>query len=1474
MRCGVLGPLEVLDDDGARISVPGAKERLLLAVLAAESPHVVGVDRLVDDLWNGDPPRTAVKSLQAHVVRLRSALEPDRPAGSPGRYVVRRQSGYALAVEDGGLDVRRFTELSARGRALLSSGDHALAAEALSAALGLWRGAPYADWPDAEFAVGERNRLEGVRSNTLGWWLEARLALGQHLDVVPELQRLTAEHPTDERWWSLLALALYRAGRQGDALAAVRDARATLADELGVDPGPELTRIEEGILRQDPALDLEQETSTQQAGAAESAVLVGCPYKGLAAYQFEDRDLFRGRDRLVSRLVGALVDSRLLVVAGSSGVGKSSLVRAGLLPALADGALPGSRGWSALVTTPGPHPVDALAALLVDDPQPPRVLVCDQLEELWSPVVDAAERIAFLDTVLGLVDDGGVARCVLVVRGDHVGRLAEHASMAERMVGALTLAAPPDDAELREVVEGPAAAAGLAVEPDLVEAVLRDVVGRPGALPLLSAALVGTWERRRGRLLTLAGYLEAGGVAGAVAASAEAAYAGFDAEEQEAARQVLVRLAEQDDGGGLRRRRMSMAEIAPTDDPGSTHRRVVEALAGHRLLTLDGDDVEVAHEALLVAWPRLVRWLEDDSVGRAVRRRLAPDALEWEHDGRPREQLYRGARLQAVADWIDAPGSGATVVEHAFVAAARDQAEQELREARARVETEAAARRRTRRLATGLTAVLVLALAATAVAVVFQRSADRRAAEAETAQKIADANRLAAQSTGARSLDLSLLLAANALRTADTPATEDGLLDALVAHRRATEVHPAPTGTEDVSFSIDHRVGYASLGGPSPQLLSWRIDGSERPRVLARWRAWSIDAAPDGRSVAGAGETDDFEPRLAVYSEDGDLLREWVGVDVLGGYPSGIAFAPSGRLRMVTIDSDERSRRFATLREADVDTGRVRTIRRLLGPWSEKFWPGSWSTSDRSRIVTWRDDDQSRVVLHDVATGRRTRVHLVHRDARSVFFAALPNGTMQVWSDGVLTRYDDRGRLAQTLGGHDFPISNLLVLPNGRRGVTVGGEGEVRLWAISRTGDWTPAEVLAGHTGEVRYVEAANDGRRIMTLSTDGTMIGWDLGGAAGFGAAYPALGDGWISNRVLVVDPGHLVVAPLRSFARSLTPVPTQRLHVAFVDPGTGEQVARVPVGKTGADAFFGSSLAVSPDARRVAVTGIWWTTVIDARTRDVVARIRLPAPAWAADQPGEAAWSSVWSRDGSRLLLGAVGRREGDEGDIVVVDPSTGRVDRRVRVPGGAQVMEWSPDGKVLAVGSEAYARVTLLDANLRRLRVVRLAASDYPFDLAFSADGSRLAVGGALGNVSVVDTSTWELLHEPGLVHSSAVVDVAWLADGKTVVASGMDERASLYDSSRDLVRAGPFPASDRPPDGRGYAYIVPGADDELVLSGGDQPGHRYPLDPAIWLVAACRIAGRDLTRAEWRTYLPDRPYRRTCAEILGVEAGQRR
>ena len=328
--------------------------------------------------------------------------------------------------------------------------------------------------------------------------------------------------------------------------------------------------MEAAVLAQDPSLDLSElrasaRTVVQEGGPPHppTAMVEGCPYKGLAAYQAEDAALFWGRSRLVAALVRRLVDASLLVVSGHSGAGKSSVVRAGLVPALADGALPGSRAWRPFVVSPGRRPVDTIAELTGESPpEAPILLVCDQFEQLWAPGSDTAERGAFLAAVLGLLDDGIVVRCVAVVRGDHLGRLAEHEQWTERIGGAIVLVPPMTDSELQEVVSEPAGAAALTVEPELLDVVVADVLGQVGALPLLSTALVGTWERRQGNRLTVAGYLASGGVEGALTRTAEAAFAALDANGQQVAHRLLVRLADSEEGGVLVRRAVPLAELA------------------------------------------------------------------------------------------------------------------------------------------------------------------------------------------------------------------------------------------------------------------------------------------------------------------------------------------------------------------------------------------------------------------------------------------------------------------------------------------------------------------------------------------------------------------------------------------------------------------------------------------------------------------------------------------------------------------------------------------------------------------------------------------------------------------------------------------------------------------------------------------------------------------------------------------------
>jgi DNA-binding SARP family transcriptional activator/WD40 repeat protein len=1471
MRIAVLGPLEVLDGDGVPVAVPGAKERLLLAVLTAAAPHVVSTDRIVECLWDGDAPATAVRSLQAHVVRLRSVLEPDRPRGSTGRYVVRRGSGYALAAEREGIDALRFADLTVHGRARLSTGDAAGAARSLSEGLGLWRGEPYGDWPDAPFADAERRRLAEVRITGTTSLLEARLALGQHADVVPEIERLLADDQLQESWWRLLVIALYRCGRQGDALAAAQRARRVLAEELGADPGPELAAVEAAVLAHAPELDPPGRGVTVEppVSAADAAP---CPYKGLATYQASDAAVFHGRRRLVSSLVARLVDTPVVVVAGPSGAGKSSVVRAGLLPSLARDALPGSGGWPAVVVRPGRRPVDALRELTGYAPHDvPVVLVCDQAEELWAPTVDPAERSAFLDTVLGLLDDGIVARCVAVVRGDHLGRFAEHATFGERVAPGLVLVPPLTEPELRDVVRGPADAVGLVVDDELVDAVVVDVHGRPGALPLLSMALVGTWEHRRGNRLTLAGYLEAGGVAGALVRAAESAWDALDVADRDVTHRLLVRLADTGEGGALVRRPLPLAELDLQGELGARRRRVVEAFVAKRLLSLDGDQLDVAHESLLTSWPRLARWLDDDAAGRTIRRHLTPAAGEWERRGRPDDELYRGARLGSALEWAAEHDEDLTATEQRFLEASRRHSERELYQAQEQVGRERRARRRARRLAGGLAVVLVLALVAGALALGFQRAADVRAREAQQASLVADANRLAALPGGVGQVDLSLLLAVQATQLASTPESEDALLAALMTHQRAVEAVVVDSPVQDSALAGDGTLFMDT--GRSVYRLSLTEGDPRVPMRVGSWGRWLVaDASPTGGQLVAAGRDVYEHTWVRLLDADGvtvDLLE----ADEAVGPPLGVSFSADGRSVRLLVGGDTADGgavRSWRLTEFDVAS------RGLRGPGASGSLPGvggapeaDVSADGSSAVVFDRGvPPDVHAALVDLTDGREVPIDVAERPVDSTGFRALASGAVQMWDDGAVTLYGPDGRQRDLLVAGREPVEDAVLSPDGTWAATVGGGGVVTLWDVDpATARWELRESFIGHGGDVRTAEVTSDGRRLVTIGADGRVVVWDATVDGGFGAVLGGGGGRQIAGRPDVVEPGRVVVAPTVAPVEGGEPG-TLDVAATFLDPRTGTVIEDVVVGHVDGSRPEVPSLAVSPNRRLIAVTDGQTTTVLDAVTRKPVRPITLPprGDVGADGAPLPAAFISClgWTPDSSRLVLCTRAESASQPtGALVAVDPTTGERDAQVdaRFSGLADSLVLSPDDRWLTMADLIAGQV--VSVNTRDLTVGGLflaAEGTGKADLSYSSDGRLLAVVTRSGHLFVVDTTT--TTPTPSVPLGRPLVQALWLSDDRTVAASASDGTVFLFDTARGQLRAPPISAA---PGGSSPVYLLPVSHHDVLAISGVHPARRWSLDPDLWVRQACAVAGRNLTRSEWTRYLPQLPYQRTCTDV---------
>jgi class 3 adenylate cyclase len=425
-----------------------------------------------------------------------------------------------------------------------------------------------------------------------------------------------------------------------------------------------------------------------------------CPFKGLAPFETADADYFFGRERLVAELIARLVGTSLLGVIGPSGSGKSSVVRAGLLPALATGVLPGSQRWRQVVMRPGEDPAKELERALtgrsesdgatIEEPGPAiervvrgmapterLLLVVDQFEEIFTTVADETERVAFIDalTTAAARPDGRVV-VVVTIRADLYGRCSAYPRLSRALAASQVLVGLLGRDELRRAIELPARRAGLRVEPDLVAALVDEVVDQPGGLPLLSTTLLELWQLREGRSLRMASFDRIGGVRGSVARLAEAAYQRLTPDQRSIARSSLLRLAGPGEGDAAVRRRAPLAEFDV--DRNADAAEVLRVLTNSRLITTSEGTVEVAHEALLREWPRLVDWLEEDAQGHQVQRHLIEASKEWAGSERDPAELYRGARLASALEWTAAHPFDLNELEREFIAESRAASEREI----------------------------------------------------------------------------------------------------------------------------------------------------------------------------------------------------------------------------------------------------------------------------------------------------------------------------------------------------------------------------------------------------------------------------------------------------------------------------------------------------------------------------------------------------------------------------------------------------------------------------------------------------------------------------------------------------------------------------------------------------------------------------------------------------------------------------
>jgi DNA-binding SARP family transcriptional activator/energy-coupling factor transporter ATP-binding protein EcfA2 len=794
----VLGPLEVRVHDRP-LALGGTRPRAVLAALLLGRGAVVPVERLIAAVWGDDPPGTPTAQIQAAVSALRKALGADR--------IVTRSPGYLLRVERGELDLDEFDREVAAARRMREEGDLDGAAAALRAALQWWRDDALVDLAElpvraAAVALDERRRSAGEER------IEVDLALRRHAELVPELLALVAKQPLRDRPWSQLMRAQYRCGRRAEALETYRRARAVMREELGLEPAAELVAVHEAILADDPGLA----PDVLPLGPREW-VRPPCPYRALEAYGSADAEVFHGRRAEVAAVVGRLRAGPVTVV-GPSGSGKSSLVLAGVLPALS--------GCTAVVVRPSDHGrVDrALAAALVRargsgavggaagiDEVAARIVgggldpVVDDLlahtgAERLVVVLDQAEELLTQDAapvdavVTALFAPGRRRTVVATLRADFLSAVLDRPALGATLGGrgVFTLGAMGRD-QLGEAITGPIAGLpGVAFEPGLVDRLLRDVGAEPGALALLGLTLTLLWDAQVDGTLTHEAYDDLGRVPGALAAHAEGEWRRRNlADDEPVLRRLVGHLVRVDPEGRVARRVARRAEL---DDDAW---RLAVRLAPTRLLVVAGDaddaHVELAHEALLRHWPRLRGWVDDDAGFHAWRSALRDDLDRWRRSGRDPALLVRGAVLADARRWRAERGRDLGAEEGEFVERSRQH--------------ERTAGRRTRTLRAGLAAAAVLVLLL-GVVFVHQRS--------RTADAAAEAD--------------SRALAARSLAAADDP--RHAALLAVAAYDRS------PTAeARDALFARSRDVGrltdIQSADGVSPYAARASADG----RVVA-----------------------------------------------------------------------------------------------------------------------------------------------------------------------------------------------------------------------------------------------------------------------------------------------------------------------------------------------------------------------------------------------------------------------------------------------------------------------------------------------------------------------------------------------------------------------------------------------------------------------------------------------------------------
>jgi WD40 repeat protein/transcriptional regulator with XRE-family HTH domain len=1184
------------------------------------------------------------------------------------------------------------------------------------------------------------------------------------------------------------------------------------------------------------------------------------PYRGLAPFAVADAPLYFGRSEATAALLERLAElrdrpadaARMLVVIGPSGSGKSSLLRAGLLAAIDAGRFDrpelGEHWTGTLFTPSGGHrpsagqtaPADLLGELRasLDGVGPgPRVAVLDQFEELFTTRT-AAERRSVLSELL--LPRSAQTLLVLGMRADFYAAAAREPELVPVLQQWQFLVAPMTRDELREVIVEPARRLGAAVDDGLVELLITELAPRgtaqvydAGVLPLLSHALLATWQRARRNQLTIADYRAGGGIQDAVQQTAESLWSELSEAEQALTRRIFLRLVTVDDDLVATRRRAGHAELT---ELGGDAAELVDRFVGQRLLTVDGDGLQISHEALLGAWPRLARWVDDDREGLRVHRQLTSAADAWQAAGRDDATLLRGARLTAALDWTADP-------DHARSTTASEQAL-----IQASTAAEERARRATRRLHRLLAAVVVLAVVAVGLAgysVHARRVADDQRGLATAARDEALSREVAIESARARSTDpaLAAQLAVAAYRISPTTDARSAVLD-TTSHAPVSRVL-GPSGTTVVAVDARHGVLAVSRADDGSVRLYRLGTGPFRliatlPADPGRAQLFALAFSPDGGTLATGGA--------------GKVLRLWnvadparpVGYPALpGGFRGGVqalAFSPDGRTMLAGAVGP-------VLRWWDV---RDPAVPRTLAPPALEASASAAASSlvvqslafsrDGGRLAAGGSDSVIRVWRTDRLTAAPT---VMRARGAVTTMAFLPGGTRLAAGDkgGVVSLWTVAGASSGSqfhppLTGFTTWVNTLAVSADGRRLAAGSSDNSLRTWSTS---DFSAGAVYP-HPGPVTGVAFLPGSGDVVSADADGALRRWSsAAGITGMAGSVFALSYSADGERLDVATSGPQGHAALWK-AAAMTPVVP--LGPAITPPASFGPVD-------------GSS-ALSPDGRTLAVGNrAGQVMLVD------VADPTHPQPLPPMSGPTSLLESLTFSAGGDLLAAAA------DDNEVhlwEVRDPH-----HPVALPtltGPKQLLftvAVSRDGQLVAASS-ADNDIYLWDVSDRAHPQALPALhgfTNYAIGLAFSPDGRTVAAGGADHTVrlwDIGDPTQSRAVGPPLTGPADYAYTVAFSPDGSLLAAGSTDNTVWLWDVHER--RAPLLQATLRAAAGNVFAVAFSPDGRTLAGGGGDAAVHLWRTDAEAAITQICGTTGDPLTAAEWQQYAPGVRYTPPC------------